>query len=186
MLLDEFRYALAALPSYAPVEVGDQWGVRAAIEAVDYDGGVIRVAIDAPLADDEDQDDDEEASFLVSFPSRRLSRLQYLGKVIGLGCWEGYPTCCVLFFACVWHPLQQSQHTIAQRFCGFWVPGPVEHIPCPWHRWRASRRRGLPGAEILGCSIGSDALAEFWDDAAFDVAKNREAAELRTLNRAQA
>jgi hypothetical protein len=45
MLLEEFREALSALPSYATV-VWDQSGARVEIEAVDYDRGVIRVSVD--------------------------------------------------------------------------------------------------------------------------------------------
>lgn len=62
LLLEEFRDALAALPPYAPVEVRDQSGARAAVAAVDYDDGMIRICVDDVLlvSDDDDHDDDHD------------------------------------------------------------------------------------------------------------------------------
>jgi hypothetical protein len=109
MLLEEFRDALAALPSYAPVEVWDQSGARVAIGAVDYDGGVIRVAVDDVLlvsVDDEHDDDDEDAgSDRGADDGFYLSTFRHRARVFGDGCNEGYPLCCVAFFVLLWTPL---------------------------------------------------------------------------------
>jgi hypothetical protein len=187
MLLEEFRDALAALPTYAlyaRVEVRDWSGARAPVSAVDYDGGVIRVAVDDVelVSVDEDEDEDEDADIdrladdwvksgaqdwgetVTRSPrDEYLSTFRHRARMFGYGCGCGYPLCCVLFFVLVWTPVVRSiwpllappargvrgwRHTIARRLCDFWVPGRVEYIPCPWHRWRVSRQSAVPDAEV--------------------------------------
>ena len=158
MLLEEFREALAALPSYAPVEVRDQLGASVPIGAVDYDSGVIRVSVDDVLLVSDDEPGDEDADLDGGTEDvEYFSTFRYRARMFGEGCGYGYPLCCVLFFVLVWSPLVRRvpglldrcarcardargvrawMPTIARRLVAFWVPGPVEYIPCPWHRWR--------------------------------------------------
>jgi hypothetical protein len=163
MLLEEFREALAALPSYAPVEARDEEGSRVPVGAVDYFDGKIRVFVDDVVfvsVDDEDEDedadfdtgaDDEGETLPRPFVDEYLSTFRHRAKLFGIGCACDYPLCCVLFFVLVWIPIVRSipppladpvrgvrgwMHAMARRFRAFWIPGPVEYIPCPWHRCR--------------------------------------------------
>jgi hypothetical protein len=112
MLVDELLESLATMPSTACVIVfdADNPGAQYRPGEVRYHYGQVEIRLDfdrwrpgAAVVDDEA--DDDEADDDVPVNTTDWQRVRRAAAHVYNGIDEGYPLCCVLFFACVWFPL---------------------------------------------------------------------------------